>query len=64
MSNFAFMQKYPKIDALLGPDPEFERSDGAESLRVGRYKNFVANERLDIPKHDPGGRCTPRCKLI
>ena len=51
MSNIALMQKYTKIDALLGLDPEFERSDRAEILRVGRYKNFVANERLDIPKH-------------
>ena len=58
------MQKYPKIDALLGLDPQFERSDRAEILRVGRYKNFVANERLDIPEHVPAGRCTPCRKLI
>ena len=64
MSNIALMQKYPKIDALLRQDPEFERSDRAEILRNGRYKIFVANERLDIPKHDRAGRCTPRPKLI
>ena len=58
------MHKYPKIDALLRLDPEFEWSDRAEILRNGRYKNFVANERLDIPKHVPAGRCTPRPKLI
>ena len=47
------MQKYPKIDALLGLDPEFERSDRAEIFRIGRYKSFVANQRLDIPEHVP-----------
>ena len=57
-------KKYPKTDALLGLVPEFERSDRAEILRVGRYKNFVANERLDILKHVPAGRCTPHPKLI
>ena len=56
MSNIAFMQKHPKIVALLELDPEFERSDRAEILRVGRYKNFIANERLDIPKHVLAGR--------
>ena len=58
------MQKYTKIDALLGLDPEFERSDRAEILRGGRYRNYAADQRLDLPKDVRARSWTPRPKLI
>ena len=62
---FVFAQKTdPKSDALIGRFPEFGRSDRAEFLTGGRYRNFAANQRLDLPK-DVRARCwIPRPKLI
>ena len=53
-----------KSDALIGMFPEFGRSDRAEILRGGRYRNFAADQRLDLPKDVRAGSWTPRPKLI
>ena len=59
------MQKTdPKSDALIGRFPEFGRSDRAEILRGGRYRNSAADQRLDLPKDVRARSWTPRPKLV
>ena len=53
-----------KSDALIGRFPEFGRSDRAEILRGGRYRNSAADQRLDLPKDVRARSWTPRPKLI